>query len=73
MESREMVLKNLLQDSSRERHREQTYGHGREEERVRCMERVTWNLTLPYVKQIANGNLAQETKTGALNQPRGLG
>ena len=23
---------------------------GREEERVRCMERVTWKLTLPYVK-----------------------
>ena len=22
---------------------------GREEERVRCMERVTWKLTLPYV------------------------
>ena len=30
---------------------------GRGEERVRCMERVTWRLTLPYVKQIANGNL----------------
>ena len=28
----------------------------RGEERVRCMERVTWKLTLPYVKQIANGN-----------------
>jgi len=30
---------------------------GRGEERVRYMERVTWNLTLPYVKEIANGNL----------------
>ena len=30
---------------------------GRGEERVRCMERVIWKLTLPYVKQIANGNL----------------
>ena len=29
----------------------------RGEERVRCTERVTWRLTLPYVKQIANGNL----------------
>ena len=29
----------------------------RGEERVRCMERVTWELTLPYVKLIANGNL----------------
>ena len=33
-----------------------TRGEG-ERERVRCMERVTWKLTLPYVKQIANGNL----------------
>ena len=23
---------------------------GRGEERVRCMERITWKLTLPYVK-----------------------
>ena len=30
---------------------------GRGEERVRCMERVTWKLTLPYVKSIANRNL----------------
>ena len=33
----------------RSRHREQTYGH-RGEERVRCIERVTWKLTLSYVK-----------------------
>ena len=26
-------------------------------QRVRCMERVTWKLTLLYVKQIVNGNL----------------
>ena len=30
---------------------------GRGKERVRWMERVTWKLTLPYVKLIANGNL----------------
>ena len=30
---------------------------GRGEERVRRMERVTWKLTLPYVKEIAKGNL----------------
>ena len=29
---------------------------GRGEERVQCMEKVTWKLTLPYVKYIANGN-----------------
>ena len=33
----------------------------RGEERVRCMERVTWKLTLPYVKYIANGNLLYGT------------
>ena len=30
---------------------------GRGEGRVTHMERVTWKLTLPYVKQIASGNL----------------
>ena len=29
----------------------------RGEERVRCMERVTWKLTSPYIKETANGNL----------------
>ena len=29
----------------------------RGEERVRCMERVTWKLTLPYAKYMVNGNL----------------
>ena len=48
---------------------------GRGKERVRCMERVTWKLTLPYVKQIANRNLlyGSETQTGALYQRRGVG
>ena len=38
----------------------------RGEERVRCMERVTWKLTLPNVKQIANGNAVclRELKQG---------
>ena len=40
---------------------------GRGEERVRRMERVTWKLTLPYVKQIANGNLLY----GSENSNRG--
>ena len=36
----------------RNRHREQTYGHGGEgrKERVRGMEEVAWKLTIPYVK-----------------------
>ena len=29
----------------------------RRQERVRCMARVTWKLTLPYVKQIAKESL----------------
>ena len=33
---------------------------------MRCMERVTWKLTLPYVKQIANGEFA--AWLGKLNQ-----
>ena len=30
---------------------------GRGKKRVRYMERVTWKLTLPYIKYIANRNL----------------
>ena len=30
---------------------------GKGEERVKCIARVTWKLTLPYVIYIANGNL----------------
>ena len=30
---------------------------GRGKESMRCMERVTWKLILPYVKQMAKGNL----------------
>ena len=45
MESRKMVLMNLFSGQQwRNRHM------GRGEERVRCMERVTWKLTSPYVK-----------------------
>jgi len=44
-------------------------------ERVRCTERVTWKLTLPYVKQTANTNLlyGSENSNGALNQTRWVG
>ena len=46
-----MVLKNLFQDSNGETDMENTLmDMGKGEERVRCMERVTWKLTLPYVK-----------------------
>ena len=48
---------------------------GRGEERVRCMERVTWKLKLPYVKYIANRNLlygSGNSNRGSY-QPRGVG
>ena len=52
-----MILKNLFTGQQwRNRHREKSYGHwerGGEGE----MYGVTWKLTLPYVIQIANGNL----------------
>ena len=63
-----MVAMNLFAGQQwRNGHREQNYGQGgRGEERVRCMERVTWKRPLPYVKQIANGNvlMSQGTQTG---------
>ena len=47
---------------------------GRGEERLRCMDRVTWKLALPYVKKpTGTCCLSQETQTGALYQPRGVG
>ena len=47
-----MVLKNLFSGQQwRNRHREHgVMDMGRGEERVRCIDRVTWKLTLPYVK-----------------------
>ena len=46
-----MVLKNLFtRPQWRNRHRSRLMDMGRREERVRCMERVLWKLTLPYVK-----------------------
>ena len=51
MESRKMVLKNLFTGQQwRNRHREQTYGHGEEGGEGKMLERVTRKLTLPYVK-----------------------
>ena len=44
--------------------REKTYGHG---ERVRCLESVTWKLTLPYVKQRANGDMLYISENSTQN------
>ena len=62
-----MVLKNFLQGSSGETDMEnRLMDMGRGKERVRCMEKVTWKLTLPYVKQTDNRNLLclRELKQG---------
>ena len=41
---------------------------------VRCMERVPWKLTLPYLRwPMGICCMAQETETGDLYQPRGVG
>ena len=46
-----LQAKNLFTGQQwRNRRREETYGLGRGEERVRCRERITWKLTSPYVK-----------------------
>ena len=53
-----MLLKSLFTGQQwRNSHREYTYGHGERGGEGEMYERVTWKLTLPYVKQIANGNL----------------
>ena len=46
-----MILKNYLQGSNGETDTEnRLMDMGRGEERLRYMERVTWKVTLPYVK-----------------------
>ena len=49
---------------------------GKGEERVRCMERVTWKFNITICKVDSQQEfccVAQETQTGARYQPRGLG
>ena len=58
MDSRKFVLKTYFQASNGEIDIEnRLIDMGREEEWVRYMERVTWKLTLQYVKYITNRNL----------------
>ena len=49
MESRKMVLKNLFTGQQWRNMENRLMDMSRGEERVRCMERVTWKLTLPYI------------------------
>ena len=49
--TRKIVLKNLLADNNGETNTEdRRMDVRRGEKRVKCMERVTWKLTIPYVK-----------------------
>ena len=58
IESRNMILKIYFQASNGETDIEnRLMDMGRGKKRVRYMERVTWKLTLPYIKYIANRNL----------------
>ena len=51
MKSRKLILKNLFTGQQwRNRHREETYGHGERGLEVRYMERVTWKLTFSSVQ-----------------------
>ena len=50
MESRKMVLMDLFARQQWRNRENRLMDMGRWEERVSCMERITWKLTLPYVK-----------------------
>ena len=52
-----MVLKNLQGSNGEIDIENRLIDMQRGEERVRCMERVTWKLKLLHVKQTVNGNL----------------
>ena len=49
MESRKMILKNLQGNNGDTDIETRLMDMGRGEERVRCMERVAWKLTLPCI------------------------
>ena len=71
-----MILKNVFIGSNGESNIEnRLMDMGRGEERVRCMERVTWNLHYHMGNRQPMGIccMAQETQTGALYQSRGMG
>ena len=73
MQSIKMILKNLF-TGQQWRNRLRLMDMGREEEKVRCMERVTWKFALPYVEQIAKGNLlygSGNSNRGSVSTQRG--
>ena len=65
-----MVPKNLFTGQQwRNRHREQTYGHGERGAEGEMYGKSNMETYITICK-IAKGNMAQETQTGALYQPR---
>ena len=72
MESRKMVLKHLFTGQQwRNRHREQTYGHGERGGEGEMYEKS--NMETYITKCNVTCCMAQETHIGALYQPRGVG
>ena len=62
MESRKMVLMNLfIGQQRRYRHREQTCGHSRGKGEGDQLREQHGNIYIPYIKQIASGNLPCDT------------
>ena len=76
MESRKMVLKNLLiGQQGRNRHREQTYKHGEREGEGEMYGKGNMQtyITICKIDRQWEFSVSQETQTGAPYQPRGLG
>ena len=57
-----MVLRNLFSGQQwRNRHTEQTYGHGGRGGEGEMYGGIKWKLTLPHVKQTGNGTLMYDS------------
>ena len=72
-----MVWKNLFRLQWRNRHKEQTYGHGEKGEEGEKYGKSNLDGNLHYHMHNRQPTgiccMAQETQTGALYQPRGVG
>ena len=70
-----MVLKNLFTEQQfRNRHREKTNGHGERGGDGDVYGKSNVEISLPFVKQpMGICCMAQETQTGTLYLPRGVG
>ena len=77
MESREMVLKNLFTGQQwRNRHREQTYGHGERGGEGEMYGQTNMETYITICKTDNQWEFVvwlRKLKTGALYQPRGVG